>query len=425
MADYFYYWSNSTVAENLGTRMEHAAGERLGKVKAGDVLWLITYQDDKLFLVGRVQVGKVVSRREAERLLGTTDLWDARYHVIASPGTAEEIRVVDITDLARSLRFEHSSSPKLPAEITVQSFRAMRELSPQSAASVAKRWSDSAGARDHANTADSDDDWYTAGEYAQAFQAIEGEISQAQRKMLAAHAAAPDLILSVDEIAKAAGYDNPSIVFSQYGRLGHRLADALGHAHEEHVWTRLIGDDFRDEEGQVNWKMLPQVALALTRLGWTSGAQERIPTADQAEDSIVKPLSETERETLQWARIGQDLFRRELEAEWQSCAVTGVAVREVLRASHIKPWKDSSPQERLDPFNGLLLVANLDALFDCGLITFRDDGSLIISDHLPARVRATLGLTDSLRLRRVDDRHRRYLTYHRREVFRSGGKVTT
>lgn len=418
MTDYFYYWSNSTVAENLGARMNHAAGQRLGKVKGGDNLWLITYQGDRLFLVGRLRVGQVVSRREAERLLGTRDLWDARYHVIAPPNKAEEIRMVDITDLVRSLRFEHSSSPTLPAKITMQSFRAMRELAPKSAAAIAKRWRDSAEEQDRGPAPSSDGDWYSADEYLGAFRTIEAEITEPQRKMLAAHAEAADLILNVDELAKAAGYDQPSIVFSQYGRLGHRLADALGHAHQEPVWTRLIADDFRDEEGRVNWEMLPQVALALTRLGWTSAARASTEVPGRMEDGTIDSICDTERETLQWARIGQDLFRRALEAQWQSCAVTGVSIREVLRASHIKPWRDSSPQERLDPFNGLLLVAHLDALFDCGLITFDDRGSLLISGKLPAQVRVALGLKSSFRLRRVDDRHRRYLAYHRREVFR-------
>ena len=54
---------------------------------------------------------------------------------------------------------------------------------------------------------------------------------------------------------------------------------------------------------------------------------------------------------------------------WDSkCAVTGLAIPELLKASHIKPWKDSTDEERLDIFNGLLLAPHLDAAFDRGFI---------------------------------------------------------
>jgi predicted restriction endonuclease len=67
---------------------------------------------------------------------------------------------------------------------------------------------------------------------------------------------------------------------------------------------------------------------------------------------------------------------------WGGCAVVGCTASSVLRASHIKPWSKSSDQERLDAANGLLLTANLDALFNDGLITFEADGNMLVSDRL-------------------------------------------
>lgn len=93
-------------------------------------------------------------------------------------------------------------------------------------------------------------------------------------------------------------------------------------------------------------------------------------------------VGETERVQLQKARLGQGSFRAKLEAKWGGCCVTGCKIREVLRASHIKPWKDCNNGERLDGDNGLLLVANIDALFDRGLISFGADGSIIRSKSL-------------------------------------------
>jgi predicted restriction endonuclease len=56
----------------------------------------------------------------------------------------------------------------------------------------------------------------------------------------------------------------------------------------------------------------------------------------------------------------------------------------MLIGSHIKRWKDSSDAEKLDENNGLLLCAHHDALFDKHLISFEDNGDLIVSTTLTA-----------------------------------------
>ena len=96
----------------------------------------------------------------------------------------------------------------------------------------------------------------------------------------------------------------------------------------------------------------------------------------------LKPLLSTTKSIISESRIGQQKFKKGLLKYWKTCAVTGCTVSSILKASHIKAWAISSPIERLDPFNGLLLNPDLDALFDSGLITFGDDGLLIISPIL-------------------------------------------
>ena len=60
--------------------------------------------------------------------------------------------------------------------------------------------------------------------------------------------------------------------------------------------------------------------------------------------------------------------------------------RRMLLAGHIKPWKDSTPSERLDSRNGLAACPAHDVAFDTGLITV--NGGLRI--HLaPALADAT------------------------------------
>jgi putative restriction endonuclease len=100
----------------------------------------------------------------------------------------------------------------------------------------------------------------------------------------------------------------------------------------------------------------------------------------------LSTLSATERDATVRQRIGQDLFRDGLLTLWRGrCAISGLNVPELLRASHAKPWASSTDAERLDVYNGLLLAAHLDAAFDCGLITVEADGRLACRQPCPSK----------------------------------------
>ena len=134
--------------------------------------------------------------------------------------------------------------------------------------------------------------------------------------------------------------------------------------------------------------------------------------------SDPKVRSETTRKALIDARLGMGDFRNALARRWKSaCAVTGCTISEVLRASHIKPWADSDNKERLDPANGLLLAAHIDALFDRGLISFAASGAMLVSSSLSARDRAMFRLPARLRST-LSLSERRLMDYHRRKTFR-------
>ena len=152
-----------------------------------------------------------------------------------------------------------------------------------------------------------------------------------------------------------------------------------------------------------------------------------LPThaADLYAEEIAKieaePPNTTEALRLTKQRIGQNLFRKALMDYWGgACAVSGLHLPELLRASHAKPWADcATDAERLDVFNGFLLSAQLDALFDSGLITFAETGELIPSSRLDSFHRMLLGLTASEppRLRWISPQHLHYLRWHRAKVF--------
>jgi len=128
----------------------------------------------------------------------------------------------------------------------------------------------------------------------------------------------------------------------------------------------------------------------------------------------------TEAERLVVQRVGQNIFRRGLLEYWDGCcAITGLSVPDLLRASHIKPWADcASDKERLDIFNGFLLAPNLDAVFDAGFMSVAEDGSVLLSDALPADARAILGLELPLKVCGLHHAHEPYLLWHRARVFR-------
>ena len=131
-------------------------------------------------------------------------------------------------------------------------------------------------------------------------------------------------------------------------------------------------------------------------------------------DPSTAELPATVQHRLVAARIGQGKFREDLLKYWgNACALTGSEVPEVLVASHIKPWAKGTNAERLDPNNGLLLVADADRLFDRGLISFTNSGQLIAKDSLSARQLGILGLSTGMCLRKVEKQHVSYLEVHR------------
>ena len=139
---------------------------------------------------------------------------------------------------------------------------------------------------------------------------------------------------------------------------------------------------------------------------------EESDVAAIVQDSTIQ--DETTQKALIDARRGQGFFRKQLDLRWDSkCAITECTIREILRASHIKPWKISDNQERLDPENGILLSANIDILFDKGFISFDDGGNMLISKRLSARDQKLLGLPKNLR-RKPSSGERSYLAHHRK-----------
>ncbi len=137
----------------------------------------------------------------------------------------------------------------------------------------------------------------------------------------------------------------------------------------------------------------------------------------RTEDVLIiarKKIDSTIKAALVNSRVGQGKFRSEVFELWDNCcAVTGSVTIDAIRASHIKPWRHSTTEERLNPNNGLPLVASFDALFDAGLISFASSGVMIVSSVLSESERKIFGLNSQSLTKAAPQKTALYLAYHR------------
>jgi hypothetical protein len=115
-------------------------------------------------------------------------------------------------------------------------------------------------------------------------------------------------------------------------------------------------------------------------------------------------------------RIGQQRFRREVLQYYDNqCAVTGSRV--LIRASHIKPWRASTDEEKMDLHNGLALSPSYDAAFDLGLISFSPEGKIIVQPSFSGDAER-IGISMNAHLRKLTEHHVSYLGWHRDNLYR-------
>ena len=141
--------------------------------------------------------------------------------------------------------------------------------------------------------------------------------------------------------------------------------------------------------------------------------------AQEVKDILQKPgLDVTEREAIVKSRRGQGLYRQNLLAVEKECRITHVDNPVYLIASHIKPWRHSDNSERLDGENGLLLAPNMDLLFDRGMISFQDNGDIIVSPVADTLNLPRLGLPVErlINVGGFSSGQRDYLEFHRSRI---------
>ena len=126
----------------------------------------------------------------------------------------------------------------------------------------------------------------------------------------------------------------------------------------------------------------------------------------------------TEKEAVVKIRILQNKYRKDLLQCLKFCPITGISDERLLVASHIKPWRWSSDEEKLDVNNGFVFSPLYDKLFDKGYISFKENGELLISDWLSPQNRSRISFEYSPEDLFLNEQRKEYLKYHRVNVFK-------
>ena len=121
----------------------------------------------------------------------------------------------------------------------------------------------------------------------------------------------------------------------------------------------------------------------------------------------------TERSGLVTSRVGQGAYRKRIIHRWEyKCAVTNFNKLDILIASHIVPWSKATDHERLDVNNGLLLSPTYDALFDKHLISFENNGKIILSNKIEFSAYQKIGITGKEKIEGLSEYNHHYLQKH-------------
>ncbi|MCU1047096.1 HNH endonuclease [Stenotrophomonas maltophilia] len=169
-----------------------------------------------------------------------------------------------------------------------------------------------------------------------------------------------------------------------------------------------------DGKGQPRSAIVFRLRSLETSLGLSASEK------DQAEiDAAIDDVGATSTRRETEVRTKQRLFRERLIGVEKGCRLTGIEDLRFLRASHIKPWADSTHSERVDGENGFLFAPHADLLFDRGWISFSSSGRILVSTALPPDVQDSFGLKlhDCLRCGEFTNRQLHFMEFHRDVVF--------
>lgn len=213
--------------------------------------------------------------------------------------------------------------------------------------------------------------------------------------------------LFVRLIPKIKGKTQP---FIYCGRLVYSIHEKKTSKPVHIIFQNIDYDDFTDNEDLIDvytWKPSKIVKSNISKQGVIS--KRRL--------TQYKKPNKTERKGLVISRVGQGYYRQQIIDKWKcKCPVSGITIKSILISSHIVPWSESTDIEKLDVENGILLSPNIDALFDKHLISFNENGFIMISNKISSDCREKLGINEFIQIP-VSNGMKSYLKRHRKKFY--------
>lgn len=133
--------------------------------------------------------------------------------------------------------------------------------------------------------------------------------------------------------------------------------------------------------------------------------------------NFFENIEGVEKEVIVKSRVNQSKFRDMLLTKYNCCCLCGIANPKLLVASHIKPWSNCNKIEKLNHYNGLLLCSMHDKLFDLGLISFSDNGKILISNEISVNDKKLLNIPSNICIQ-LDEDSKFFIKYHREHIFK-------
>lgn len=236
--------------------------------------------------------------------------------------------------------------------------------------------------------------------------------------------------LNASVIAEILGYGHFAHLNSIVGRLGHKIFDQLKLTDAPRKndgtvrWWNLVfdGEDVFHKSKLIrcDWILKEQMIVAIEKLGillenkMTDSRAYRYRALYQIHNEYknLSNLTGKERKSIVKVRMNQGKVRSNAIRRYKECVVCGIKTTAVLRASHIKQWPCSTPEEKGDIENTLLLCPNHDALFDKYLISFSDNGLILINRGIKQEDKDKLGINESLSIA-ISEKTKPYMEHHR------------
>lgn len=191
------------------------------------------------------------------------------------------------------------------------------------------------------------------------------------------------------------------------------MIDSVGVAQEAEVaYAAVTGKEIED--------YLPELVYLEEEGGDKRESRKRVFS-----DKLIVPDGATEKDVILKTRRVQSFFRAAVLTSYNSrCALTGLAIPELLNASHIIPWSVDE-KRRADPRNGICLNAFHDRAFDRGLIAFDENLRVIVSSSISQIEECDIHQNQLVEISgrplRLPERflpEKEALEYHRKHIYR-------